>query len=266
MTHRGMTISNKFDCPTPDFHYICLNKPILLVIMKHLLFSIFVSAASLIMAQGWDESLNTAKDVMTISETEREVIFEINKLRSDPPRYAREVVKPRLAKFHSDGMVYTNSQGIYIRTSEGKTAVAECIQALESTAPMQPLYHDSRLYNAAKSHGMDMRDNNFFEHDSSDGTQFYERLQKFGFKGHCAENLAAGNDAPEEIVLQLIIDDGVPSRGHRTNLLTPDFNIIGASVVEHPQWRYSCTMDLGEVDKAKEASAPASASGTGTSK
>ena len=224
--------------------------------MKHLLFSILVSAASLAMAQGWDESLNTAKDITTISENERELIFEINKLRSDPPRYAREVVKPRLAKFHADGMVYTNSQGVYIRTSEGKKAVMECIQALEATSPMQPLYYDSRLYDAAISHGTDMRDNNFFEHDSSDGTQFYERLQKFGFNGHCAENLAAGNDAPEEIVLQLIIDDGVPSRGHRTNLLTPDFNIVGAAIVEHPQWRHSCTMDLGETAKEKETATP----------
>ena len=230
--------------------------------MKHLLFSIFVSAASLVMAQDWDESLNTAKDVMTISENEREVIFEINKLRSDPSRYAREVVKPRLAKFHSDGKVYTNSQGVFIRTSEGKTAVMECIQALEATSPMQPLYYDSRLYDAAKSHGIDMRDNNFLEHDSSDGTQFYERLQKFGFNGHCAENLAAGNDAPEEIILQLIIDDGVPSRGHRTNLLTPDFNIVGAAIIEHPQWRHSCTMDLGEIEKEKEITIPTTNAGT----
>ena len=91
---------------------------------------------------------------------------------------------------------------------------------------------------------------------------FYERLQKFGFNGHCAENLAAGNNAPEEIILQLIIDDGVPSRGHRTNLLTPDFNIVGAAIVEHPQWRHSCTMDLGEIEKEKENTIPTTNAGT----
>ena len=78
----------------------------------------------------------------------------------------------------------------------------------------------------------------------------------------CAENLAAGNDAPEEIILQLIIDDGVPSRGHRTNLLTPDFNIVGAAIIEHPQWRHSCTMDLGEIEKEKEITIPTTNAGT----
>ena len=45
-----------------------------------------------------------------------------------------------------------------------------------------------------------------------------------------AENLAYGVFPPEHIVLQLFIDDGSTSRGHRRNLLNEKFDMLGCSV------------------------------------
>ncbi len=47
-----------------------------------------------------------------------------------------------------------------------------------------------------------------------------------------------------EIVLALIIDDGLRSRKHRKNIFNPAFNFAGAAVGFHPQYRTVCSIDF----------------------
>jgi uncharacterized protein YkwD len=46
------------------------------------------------------------------------------------------------------------------------------------------------------------------------------------------------------IVISLLVDDGVPSRGHRRNLLDKAFKFIGLSLGAHPVYRHMCVMDF----------------------
>ena len=40
----------------------------------------------------------------------------------------------------------------------------------------------------------------------------------------------------KEVLLNLIIDDGSKSRGHRVNLFNPDFNFMGCNTGEHREF------------------------------
>jgi hypothetical protein len=64
------------------------------------------------------------------------------------------------------------------------------------------------------------------------------------WSGGCAENISYGHDDPFSIVAQLLVDDGVPSRGHRKNLLTPSFQRVGVAVGPHAKYGKMCTQNF----------------------
>jgi uncharacterized protein YkwD len=58
------------------------------------------------------------------------------------------------------------------------------------------------------------------------------------------ENINYGNDDARRIVASLLIDDGVPSRGHRRNLLNGTFKFVGVSIGPHPVYGHMCVIDF----------------------
>lgn len=64
-----------------------------------------------------------------------------------------------------------------------------------------------------------------------------QRFAKYGqFVSTVGENIAYGTTVAEDIVLQLFVDDGVSSRGHRTNIMKPEFKVMGASSGGHGKY------------------------------
>ena len=86
-------------------------------------------------------------------------------------------------------------------------------------------------------------------HTSSDGTDFATRVYSYYDGMGIGENLEFGSQRSGvdayAIVLNLLIDDGVTSRGHRANLLSTDFTDIGVSTGMHELYESMCTMNLG---------------------
>jgi len=53
-----------------------------------------------------------------------------------------------------------------------------------------------------------------------------------------------GTDDAFKIVSDLIIDDGVPNRGHRHALFTPEFKLVGIACGAHPKIRSMCVLNF----------------------
>ena len=72
-----------------------------------------------------------------------------------------------------------------------------------------------------------------------------ERMRAVGvWAGSSAEVVAFGHDRAPDIVLQLIIDDGVPSRGHRTAIFDPGLTVAGVGCGPHKVYRFMCVVDF----------------------
>lgn len=73
-------------------------------------------------------------------------------------------------------------------------------------------------------------------HDSTDGTKMSERMSKFGkWLGGCGENISYGMNSALAVLIQLIVDDGVPSRGHRTNFFE-EWKVCGNFTGSHSKY------------------------------
>jgi uncharacterized protein YkwD len=61
-----------------------------------------------------------------------------------------------------------------------------------------------------------------------------DRIERYGeWESMCAENCDYGNANAIDIIMSLAVDDGVSSRGHRTNIFKPDAKVIGIACGPH---------------------------------
>ena len=95
-------------------------------------------------------------------------------------------------------------------------------------------------------------------HDGSDGSKFYQRLERHGKAGgQQAENISYGQSTGEDVIMQLVVDDGVPDRGHRTNLFKPDIMVTGNFSGPHSQYNtMTCSTFASQFAKPGEQLGP----------
>jgi uncharacterized protein YkwD len=192
----------------------------------------------------WDISvLDTAADVDYLTALEKDVVLEMNKVRSDPKKYAELYIRPML-KYYS-GKNYSIPGQITIVTQEGASAVNGCITALNRANGVDILIPEKGLSLAAKDHVTDQSKTGQTGHSGSDRSTTESRMKRYGvFSGSwtLGENIAYGETTGRNIVCQLLIDDGVPNRGHRTNIMNKAFTQTGVGYGTHTQYRTSCTI------------------------
>jgi uncharacterized protein YkwD len=185
----------------------------------------------------WDMArLDTARNSSYLTQVEKDIIREMNMVRQDPKKYAEFYIKPRLAYFKEEQ--YKVPGRTTIITSEGAAAVEACYNALASAANAPLLYPREGLSLAAKDHVQDQGKNGTIGHQGSDGSGFQDRAARYGKGLLFGENLSYGNETAREIVAQLLIDDGVPSRGHRTNIMNGQYHYAGTAAGPHKNYKY----------------------------
>ncbi len=168
-----------------------------------------------------------------LTSFEAELIAEINALRRDPPAYA-EHVRQQFATLDSSG-VYTMGK-VRVRSREGRPAVDEAIRALRAAPSLRTMGHSACLAAGARDHARDRGANGAFGHIGMDGSLPPARVERYsGGKASCGEVISYGHTTARNVLVGLVVDDGVPSRGHRKALLDPTYSLIGSALDQHRQ-------------------------------
>lgn len=172
---------------------------------------------------------------------ERGVIAELNRVRTDPAGYA-DLLEARLRYY--DGVSFrAPGDPVVLKTREGAGAVREAIAVLRSTKPMPPLRVSTGMSRGARDHVADQGPRGSLEHQGSDGSMAWDRVDRYGeWKKRVSENLAFGPPSAREVISELLIDDGVRDRGHRKNMLDRDMRVAGVSCGPHRRYRVMCVV------------------------
>ena len=200
----------------------------------------------------WEIStLSTASDASYLTPLEKDIILEINKLRSDPVRYAEDFIAPLAKKYDRRLLYYPGDQPLL--TKEGVNALYECVRDLKRQQPLPIIYPSEGLTLAARDHVNDQSKTGRTGHQGSDSSNMRNRIERYGkWEKRIAENIAYGGKTAQQIVIYLLIDDGVRDRGHRKNFLNPDFRMVGVATGNHPQYGLMSVMDFAGGFKTTE--------------
>lgn len=155
---------------------------------------------------------------------EQHMVDEINAVRTNPLAYIAQI----------ENYIQTIEMDADFNSSYKQREIAaarELIEQLRRTPSMSSLQPHRGLYNAAISHGNDIKRQGRLNHTGSDGSQIWDRLSKVNGIVGGAENLVAGAHSAKESVIILLVDAGVPSRGHRKNILNPKWEYVADYVI-----------------------------------
>ena len=170
-----------------------------------------------------------------------DLVAELNAARTDPVGYAHKARALR-ARFRGDRIERPGE--IAILTREGPAAVDEAIAFLERQAPLPAVRAGSGPARSAAAHAADQTRTGGVGHIGGDGSTPADRMRREGRWSATGEAIAYGSGRAEDVILQLIVDDGVPDRGHRRILFNPAYTLVGAACAPHPVWRTVCVLDF----------------------
>jgi uncharacterized protein YkwD len=183
----------------------------------------------------WDpeviEQANTAKDVEYYSDEEKKVVFFMNLARIDGPLFAETI----LDTYVKDNDTENNS---YLRS---------LYKDLRKIENLKPLIPEENLTSIAQGHATKSGKTGHVGHKD-----FEKRFKPFMGNpySNVGENCSYGFADAIDIVVTLLIDDGVKSLGHRENNLKPEFNSVGVAIREHKGYRYNCVIDFGKKSRS----------------
>jgi len=167
---------------------------------------------------------NTAANAAYMTASEKEIIYILNLVRSYPALFAKTVL-PKYPDL--SGNPHLANDVYYFKS---------LVDTLLSLKPLQSLMPDNACFTSAKCHAIQSGLTGYVGHVRK--TQ--DCISQKHFYGECCDY---GRSKPLDIVLSLLIDEGIPSLGHRIVCLS-DYAKIGVSIQPHTRYGTNAVLDF----------------------
>lgn len=171
------------------------------------------------------------------------ILSELNLARTSPEMYLG-VIQEHRSRFRGNNFLIADNVTM-IQTVEGIAAVDEAIRFLSAQRKLSELTWSQGLACAAAQLASEQSQNGETGHFGIISGDMQKRIERHGkWIGSIGENIGYGPSDPRLSVIQLIVDDGVRDRGHRTNIYNDKFKMVGISCGLHPMYGSMCVMDF----------------------
>lgn len=118
-----------------------------------------------------------------------------------------------------------SNTGTTASTSSYASQVVTLVNKERAKAGLKPLTVNANLANVALVKAQDMKNNNYFSHNSPTYGSPFDMMKSFGISyRYAGENIAMGQRTPQEVM-----NAWMNSSGHRANILSANFTQIGVA-------------------------------------
>lgn len=186
---------------------------------------------------------------------ETEVMKAFNFARSNPMGYV-DLLRAYRGFFHANVVSIPGSNTDF-ETEEGVAPVDEAMAFLSKSPPMAVLENGDALRQAAIDHVKEQGATGRTGHFSADGAGPSERVIRHGGGRQVAEVIAYGAADADDVIRQLIVDDGVRDRGHRVLMFLEHLRYAGVACGPHPEFGTMCVIDMADTPDGKPGGAKA---------
>ncbi|PCL94805.1 CAP domain-containing protein [Paenibacillus lautus] len=136
---------------------------------------------------------------------------------AETPQTSKPVSKPSTTPSQPSESAGTTEQ------SNFASEVVNLVNQERSKAGLKPLTVHAKLTTVALDKAKDMSNNNYFSHTSPTHGSPFDMMKAYGISyGYAGENIAKGQRTPQEVM-----NSWMNSQGHRENILSPNFTMIG---------------------------------------
>ena len=159
------------------------------------------------------------------NQLSKEILQGTNHLRTDPKSF---IPKLEATMKQFKGTILSKPMEYAVQTVEGKDAFIDAINFLKNQKPVPTLQYDERLSKSSRDHVADLGPKGLASHEGSDGKSVYDRIEKYcEWDRICSENIDLGGRTADDILVNLLVDDGVPDRGHRNIIFSNEIRFFG---------------------------------------
>ncbi|WP_316736411.1 CAP domain-containing protein [Pedobacter aquatilis] len=204
--------------------------------------------ANVAIAQRWTDAefrrANTGANAEYLTSEEKNTLLYMNLIRIDGEKFYYTFLEDYINNYNEKVKKYRNYNELKIsRNNSYYTSLLKQVKAVKNL-PM--FYPNEKLSSISRSHAVDLNRNNIDTHESSNGESFASRVSKHFPKKAISENIDFGFSNSLDIVCHLLLDCGVPSLGHRLNLLDQKYklNTVGISIQPHPSYSWCAVIDF----------------------